>query len=1441
MVQTGSPEVFLRNRSIAVGIVDCATRTKFTETDRDSDETVLMRIVNIVELILTKGSVDKARVALGLQCVQTIWIQDTHSAALRDCARQAVFRILVHVMTLPGGCDGYASTLLDNVCLNIELLAKQPPATFDADKLSFFVDVVGVVSRLPATRQWASEMVPYQLMHALFYLVPPAAAAQAADGNSTCILLRNSSALPIAASLLSIGNAAVRRILTDKSQPASALAVEALLVAMYCRGLCPLTDASEAAKLTGLGDVALQLMAAKRAVPASAAPNGYINMSAPGLTGQAPVVQQIQAMLLESLAQLVKEPHFAAVVWESFDCVWHRTEVASMLVDGVVSMALSQRVIALIPPAETGAESPSHHDRDRVLKALSAFHALAASPESTIDPDALIPSYIECLSIGILKDLMVSLHNSLGCEAGADQTPNQFLVRHSSKEVSKQIKTKPKKANEIVGHFLHEFSRELHPPASGGTAWALRVIPSIDFETLGEFFGQPGEASAKALSDFIKSLNLAAMDPEEALRACLQSFRLPGEAQQIDRIIKEIAYEYYNSHSDLTVAGNYFASADAAYTFLFSVIMLNTDQHNPQVKKRMELKDFLRNNRKINEGQDIPEDVQARVFNSIRNSQIATPKSGSYFCCPLKGRWKDLWHLNQVGYVPSKLRSPGRHSVHRFLGAKGYDVLIASAYVLARDPKRYTKSVEVVAGLAELALGPGSVDPIVKSLGADCVALLRKYAIKSFATAISNISPTPRSFDCLAALLRLQTGTADALLEAVSSLLCYWSAYALLLPEGALPPCPADWQTVLQMPVLDTGSATAGGGAISNMFRGFLTPLYEQDGRVAAANQAAEHEEHGLSLFSQDTDDSRHPTETEGGEGKTRRSSLSSLDSLVSGNDWRQEVLRTSFADGSPNSPSGHQLLALEAVEVDKFLAAAVENGSKASGIVLMMFELVSAAGKSGSDDFWSKELVRSSPWALLLATRLLGASKHSDLLASSTARDAVVSVIRSYITGHLTDVRGLKISIFVAFALVVLFAQRDPLSNVVDPAWILPVLDEISSLATDNPVVTSIGPLVCMAVRLMVSEAPEAWLARLGSPVWRECVKLVAAVCPKSKTPDAETGKRICHETALFLILNSHFLNSFGAAANGTNDMNDCVVAFESILHARASQRIVSKSLAELACKLAACPQEGTGLAWSCVVARVTVRVSAVAKQKRPTGPELSDSVELLRICLGHPRATQILTPLQAGSTIEKCASSLSAVVSANTPPGALQAALCVFARFFLTCLDRLQQHPQFDHLWLMSLRVVLLFIKRGHDDPSMEQLAEVTTETLRNALQVLVAGGLLQLPRGEAANPDDPMWWKVTWEIVETFCPGMWTELSGDSHEKSDVKLAPVVADKAAVDGGAEVASDESVPSDQTPPEPESVTPDSESVGEDMVVVDSAGTAKRSAVAPAPQVDQE
>lgn len=57
----------------------------------------------------------------------------------------------------------------------------------------------------------------------------------------------------------------------------------------------------------------------------------------------------------------------------------------------------------------------------------------------------------------------------------------------------------------------------------------------------------------------------------------LARFLHTGEAQKIDRIINSFGRRYYQLNEAV------FRHADAAYVLAYSVIMLNTDQHNTQV------------------------------------------------------------------------------------------------------------------------------------------------------------------------------------------------------------------------------------------------------------------------------------------------------------------------------------------------------------------------------------------------------------------------------------------------------------------------------------------------------------------------------------------------------------------------------------------------------------------------------------------------------------------------------------------------------------------------------------------------------------------------------------------------------------------------------------------------------------------------------------------
>ena len=115
----------------------------------------------------------------------------------------------------------------------------------------------------------------------------------------------------------------------------------------------------------------------------------------------------------------------------------------------------------------------------------------------------------------------------------------------------------------------------------------------------------------------------------EALRLYLRTFRLPGEAQQIDRILQAFAGVAHTSCSE----GSLLASIDATYLLSFSIIMLNTDLHNPNIRadRKMSEDAFVRNNEfygeDISHGRRIPGHVLRGIYRNIRRHPIAPPVS----------------------------------------------------------------------------------------------------------------------------------------------------------------------------------------------------------------------------------------------------------------------------------------------------------------------------------------------------------------------------------------------------------------------------------------------------------------------------------------------------------------------------------------------------------------------------------------------------------------------------------------------------------------------------------------------------------------------------------------------------------------------------------------------------------------------------------------------
>ncbi|WYZ44904.1 hypothetical protein EsH8_VIII_000220 [Colletotrichum jinshuiense] len=138
----------------------------------------------------------------------------------------------------------------------------------------------------------------------------------------------------------------------------------------------------------------------------------------------------------------------------------------------------------------------------------------------------------------------------------------------------------------------------------------------LDKSQIGEYLGEGDPKNIEIMHAFVDAMEFTKKRFVDALRTFLQSFRLPGEAQKIDRYMLKFAERYVMGNP------NAFANADTAYVLAYSVIMLNTDLHSSKIAKRMSKEEFIKNNRGINDNADLPDEYLLAIYDEISSNEI---------------------------------------------------------------------------------------------------------------------------------------------------------------------------------------------------------------------------------------------------------------------------------------------------------------------------------------------------------------------------------------------------------------------------------------------------------------------------------------------------------------------------------------------------------------------------------------------------------------------------------------------------------------------------------------------------------------------------------------------------------------------------------------------------------------------------------------------------
>lgn len=155
----------------------------------------------------------------------------------------------------------------------------------------------------------------------------------------------------------------------------------------------------------------------------------------------------------------------------------------------------------------------------------------------------------------------------------------------------------------------------------------------VNKKTIGLLLCDPKKVTL--LKSFIDLFDFKGLRVDEAIRILLTKFRLPGESQQIERIIEAFSSRYVESQeyesSDITEKGvddptTVQPDADSVFILSYSIIMLNTDLHNPQVKEHMSYEDYSGNLKGCYNQKNFPAWYLDKIYCSIRDKEIVMPE-----------------------------------------------------------------------------------------------------------------------------------------------------------------------------------------------------------------------------------------------------------------------------------------------------------------------------------------------------------------------------------------------------------------------------------------------------------------------------------------------------------------------------------------------------------------------------------------------------------------------------------------------------------------------------------------------------------------------------------------------------------------------------------------------------------------------------------------------
>ncbi|KAK8952793.1 Brefeldin A-inhibited guanine nucleotide-exchange protein 5 [Platanthera guangdongensis] len=307
--------------------------------------------------------------------------------------------------------------------------------------------------------------------------------------------------------------------------------------------------------------------------------------------------------VLRMLEKVCKDSQMLVDVFVNYDCDLEAPNLFERMINALSRIA--QGNVSSDPNSANSMHTASIKGSSlqclvSVLKSLVDWEKLRESEKH----GRLLRSLEEDVSVQVLYDEPKTR------EDGSNQFEKAKVHKSTLEAAISEFNRKPTKG---VEYLLSNKLVENTPPS---VAQFLKGSPSLDKAMIGEYLGQLDDFPLAVMHAYVDSMNFSGLKFDAAIREFLKGFRLPGEAQKIDRIIEKFAERYCFDNPDL------FKNADTAYVLAYAVILLNTDAHNPMVWPKMSKSEFIRMNTASDTEDCAPKELLEDIYDSIVREEI---------------------------------------------------------------------------------------------------------------------------------------------------------------------------------------------------------------------------------------------------------------------------------------------------------------------------------------------------------------------------------------------------------------------------------------------------------------------------------------------------------------------------------------------------------------------------------------------------------------------------------------------------------------------------------------------------------------------------------------------------------------------------------------------------------------------------------------------------